>query len=208
MDPYKVLGVSPNASDDEVKQAYRALARKYHPDKYVNNPLADLAAEKMKEINEAYDTIVKQRENGGSSYQSSSQSYSYGGGSQNTYQNASAYGSGDTNGMYMRARQFIAMGNVQQAEVILNSISDRNAEWYYLRGSIDYRRGWYDQAQRNFQRACEMNPHNMEYRQALNNMMNRGAAYRGAGTSYMGNGCTAADCCTAYCLMDLCCNCF
>lgn len=60
-DPYKVLGVSPNATDDEVKDAYRRLARKYHPDNYVNNPLSDLATEKMKEINEAYDEIQRQR---------------------------------------------------------------------------------------------------------------------------------------------------
>ena len=63
-DPYSVLGVSQNASDDEVKKAYRELARKYHPDNYQNNPLADLAEEKMKEINEAYDTITKQRSGG------------------------------------------------------------------------------------------------------------------------------------------------
>ena len=63
-DPYSVLGVSPGASDDEIKHAYRALAKKYHPDAYVNNPLADLAQEKMKEINEAYDTIVRSRANG------------------------------------------------------------------------------------------------------------------------------------------------
>ena len=64
-DPYSVLGVSPNASDEEVKKAYRELARKYHPDNYQNNPLADLAEEKMKEINEAYETITKQRSGGG-----------------------------------------------------------------------------------------------------------------------------------------------
>ena len=69
-DPYKVLGVSPNASDEEIKRAYRELARKYHPDNYQNNPLADLAEEKMKEINEAYDAIEKRRQgaqNGGGS---------------------------------------------------------------------------------------------------------------------------------------------
>lgn len=68
-DPYSVLGVSPNASDEEIKKAYRELARKYHPDNYQNNPLADLAEEKMKEINEAYETITKQRSGGGGSYQ-------------------------------------------------------------------------------------------------------------------------------------------
>ena len=65
-DPYSVLGVSPSASDADIKKAYRDLARKYHPDNYANNPLADLAAEKMKEINEAYETIQRQRESGSS----------------------------------------------------------------------------------------------------------------------------------------------
>ena len=60
-DPYKVLGVSPNATDDEIKTAYRELAKKYHPDNYAESPLADLASEKMKEINEAYDTIMNDR---------------------------------------------------------------------------------------------------------------------------------------------------
>ncbi len=64
-DPYEVLGVSPNASDEEIKRAYRELARKYHPDNYQNNPLADLAEEKMKEVNEAYDAITKSRSGGG-----------------------------------------------------------------------------------------------------------------------------------------------
>ena len=71
-DPYSILGVSPGASDEEVKKAYRELARKYHPDNYQDNPLADLAEEKMKEINEAYEQITRQRE-GGYAYQSQSQ---------------------------------------------------------------------------------------------------------------------------------------
>ena len=73
-DPYRVLGVSPSASDDEIKKAYRDLARKYHPDNYHDNPLADLAQEKMKEINEAYDLITKQRASGHSSSTGSGQS--------------------------------------------------------------------------------------------------------------------------------------
>ena len=73
-DPYSILGVDPNASDDEIKRAYRELARKYHPDNYQNNPLADLAEEKMKEVNEAYEAINKMRPGGG------------GGGYQSAYQ--------------------------------------------------------------------------------------------------------------------------
>ena len=80
-DPYSVLGVKPDASDQEIKKAYRELARKYHPDNYVDNPLADLAEEKMKEVNEAYEAIQKQRSGGGSGYSQSSSSssgYQYG----------------------------------------------------------------------------------------------------------------------------------
>ena len=89
--PYDVLGVSPNASDDEIKRAYRDLTRKYHPDANVNNPLADLAEEKFKEVQEAYDTIMRERASGGTGGQSSgSGSYSYGGSSGGTYDNMQA----------------------------------------------------------------------------------------------------------------------
>ena len=126
-DPYRVLGVSPNASDEEIKAAYRELARKYHPDSYVGNPLSDLAAEKMKEINEAYDLIMKQRA-GGSSGSSSGGGYGgYNSQSQNTYGGS---------GIFARIRQYIATGNIIQAEQMLNSVPDRNAEWYFLMGAV------------------------------------------------------------------------
>ena len=67
-DPYQVLGISPNATDDEVKRAYKELSRKYHPDSYVNNPLADLAEDKFKEVQAAYTQIMDARANGGSGY--------------------------------------------------------------------------------------------------------------------------------------------
>ena len=99
MDPYKVLGISSDATDAEVKKAYRALAKKYHPDNYVNNPLADLAAEKMKQINEAYDEIQKQRAAGSSS-----------GSSAGGAGGASYGGSGAQSGEYIRVRELINSG--------------------------------------------------------------------------------------------------
>jgi len=115
-DPYSVLGVSQSASDEEVKKAYRELARKYHPDNYQNNPLADLAEEKMKEINQAYDTITKQRSGG---YQSSYQGGSYGGQQQ--------YNSGGS-ASYAQIRSMINMGDLVGAERLLMEIGQKNAE--------------------------------------------------------------------------------
>ena len=141
-DPYEVLGVSPNASDDEVKRAYRELARKYHPDNYQNNPLADLAEEKMKEVNEAYDAITKARSGGGSTgggYQGGySQSYGY--------QGQYSGGGSSSSASFAQVRQYINMGNLDGAEQLLRGISSKNGEWYFLMGSIAYRRGWLDEA--------------------------------------------------------------
>ena len=96
-----MLGVSPSASDDEIKKAYRDLTRKYHPDANVDNPLADLAEEKFKEVQEAYDTIMKERASGNSG------GYSYGGGSNSSYGGSSSYGYGNTGSGY---------GNYQSAQ--------------------------------------------------------------------------------------------
>lgn len=189
-DPYKVLGVSRSATDEEVKDAYRALAKKYHPDQYSDSPLKDLADEKMKEINEAYDTITKQRSGGYSGSPSGSYSGGYGGYRQ-------SYASG--NPAYARVRNLINAGDLNQAEQVLYEVGQKDGEWYFLSGSIAYRKGWMDEAMQNYTRAVQLEPNNMEYRQALN-LMQRGSAggYRPAG--YSSAGC---DPCTAY----LCCSC-
>ncbi len=194
-DPYSVLGVNQNASDDEIKRAYRDLARKYHPDNYQNNPLADLAEEKMKEINEAYDAITKMRSSGsGGGYSSASSGSGY---QQQYTQSGSA--------VYAQVRNAINMGNLAQAEQLLRSAPSRDGEWYFLTGSIAYRKGWLDEAQQNYQMAVQMDPTNMEYRQALNMMQAGGPVYRTYGR---GTGTDATDCCTTMlCLSCLCDGC-
>ncbi len=201
-DPYSVLGVDQSASDDEVKKAYRELARKYHPDNYQNNPLADLAEEKMKEINQAYDAITKARAggSGANGFSGGQSSYQY------AYQEAqSARRDPGGAGGYAQARQRISAGDLDGAERLLLG-SRKNGEWYFLMGSIAYRRGWLDEARQNYQIACQMEPGNVEYRQALTMMQQGGYAYRG--TDMTGAGCDAMDCCTTMmCLNCMCGGC-
>ncbi|MBO5917540.1 MAG: J domain-containing protein [Oscillospiraceae bacterium] len=185
-DPYSVLGVSPNASDDEVKKAYRELARKYHPDNYQNNPLADLAEEKMKAINEAYEAIQKQRE---------------GGGGYSTYtQPGGQYRQTTGTGAYAQVRMLINAGSLDQAQALLDAQSDRGGEWYFLCGAVAYRRGWLDEALRNYQIACQMDPGNMEYRQALMMMQTGGHTYR----PHQYGGGSGPDLCTILMCIDCC----
>ena len=192
-DPYQVLGVSPNASDEEIKRAYRELARKYHPDNYQNNPLADLAEEKMKEVKEAYDAITNLR-SGGGGYTSSS-----------SYQSGSAYQqrSQSYDSTFAQVRNLINGGSLDQAEQLLRNSNNRSAEWYFLAGSVAYRRGWLDEAMQNYQIAVRMEPGNMEYQQAYNMMQRGGNAYRPAG---YGGGMDAMDCCSALLCMNCLCG--
>ena len=194
-DPYQVLNISPNASDDEVKKAYRDLARKYHPDNYQNNPLADLAEEKMKEINEAYDTITKQRAGGGASRSYNAGSY----GSYNQNSGQGSYGGGqDPN--FTRIRALINSGNLAAAEQALYQIGQKTAEWYFLAGSIAYRKGWMDEAMQNYTRAVQMDPNNMEYRQAYNVLQQRGRGNHPYGN--YGTTTVCDDPCSAYLCMS------
>ena len=140
-DPYQVLGIPSTATDEEVKKAYRNLARKYHPDHYAGNPLADLAEEKMKEINEAYETIRNQRkaaQSGGQSGYGSGYNPGYGAGYNTGYNTgySGAYGAA-----WQRIRLAISQGNLNLAEELLNARSDHNAEWNFLKGAVCYRRG-------------------------------------------------------------------
>lgn len=206
-DPYQVLGVPSTATDEEVKKAYRDLARKYHPDNYHDNPLADLAQERMKEINEAYEAVQSQRKAqrsggysaGGQRY--GGQGYGYQSGYKNGYQ-------GGYTSRYQRVRMAISSGDLNLAEELLNAQSDHDAEWNFLKGAICYRRGWLDEARRYYQTAVTMAPDNPEYQRALDILEGRGTAYRPEGYGDVTTGACGDSSCLRLCGATLCCNAF
>lgn len=189
--PYEVLGIDEGASEEEIKSAYKELAKKYHPDKYVNNPLSDLAEEKMKEINEAYNYLMKNKGH-------NSQKYSWSQGSYNRY---------GGNSIYAEVRDLINQGNIMKAERILGSKQTRDAEWFFLNGIISLRKGWYDQGYQQIKRAVTMEPSNPEYRSTLNNLHRQNAAYRTSGRNMNSNSSDACDFCTCLLCSDCCCEC-
>jgi len=189
-DPYQVLGVDRNATDDEIKTAYRNLARKYHPDSYGDNPLADLAEEKMQEINQAYDSIMATRKSGkkgGTGY--------------------GATNSGPTN--FPEVRTLINQNRLEEAQELLDGtpVQNRNAEWYFLNGTVLYRRGWFDMAYTSFATATRMDPSNPEYRNAFNNAQRyAGRQSHNPYRTYNTNNCSACEMCQALACADCCCE--
>lgn len=191
-DPYEVLGVSRNASEEEIKKAYKELVKKYHPDQYQESPLSDVAEEKMAEINEAYDTIINERRNNGS-----------------YYNNGSNYSGVN----YYDIRRLIQTGDVTRADNMLSSVpaNERNAEWYFLKGSVCYTRGWLNEAYQNFTTAVNMAPQNIEYRSALNQMEQQRNGYMAGNPMGMNANRSDADrmcnCCSNLICADCCCEC-
>lgn len=174
-DPYRVLGVSPQATDDEIKKAYRALAKKYHPD--VNNGSAQAEA-RMKEVNEAYSTIMKLRREGASA------GYGGAGGSAGGYGGgAGSYGSYSANPRMQAARNYIHAGRFQEAMRVLDDIIERNAEWYYLCGEASLGLGNRIAALNYARQAVSMDPNSFEYRLLLNRLEGGAQYYQRNGAS-------------------------
>ncbi len=186
-DPYKVLEISPDATDEEVKKAYKKLAKKYHPDNFVDNPLFELAEEKMKEINDAYNTIMRQRSEQG--------------------KRSSGRAS------FSQIRMLINQGRIGEAETYLRSVpeSEHNAEWNFLTGLCYATRGYYYEARKYIENAIYMDPDNNEYRNTLNRMSNisneRKATYSSSETHTGATGCNPCSVCQALLCADCCCEC-
>ncbi len=196
--PYDVLGIPSSATIQQVKEAYKNLARKYQADEYASGPLAEQAARKMDEINEAYDNIIISMNGGENTYHQSHEEKT----SNNQYFSD-----------YQDIRIKIQQGRIDDAEIRLDGISptQRNAEWYFLKGSVNNRRGWFEEARKNFTIACQMDPANSEYRAALNslNASSSTGGYRARQRASKFDRSTNSVCniCSGLICADCCCEC-
>ena len=193
-DPYSVLGVSSDATDEQIKNAYREKARKYQENDYSNGPLGNIADKKMQELDDAYDAIFAERRSSGYSSSSSAGSYT---------------GSSYTPPTYAEIREKIRRNEIDSAQNLLDNIPEvsRIAEWYYLQGMIQQKKGWMNAAYENYERAYQMDSNNPEYArayQALNNQ--RSGGYRTtAGRN--DSDCGFCNICQGLICADCCCEC-
>ncbi|MBP5289701.1 MAG: J domain-containing protein [Clostridia bacterium] len=182
-DPYQVLGVTPDATDEEIKKAYREMAKKYHPDNYANTEFSDIANEKMKSINEAYDAILRERAGGGPS---------------------GASGEGEKDPRFARIRELIRSGRYTEAEVLLDQDRMESAEWYYLKGLCAMYSRRYNDASSFFSRASSMEPGNAEYASMYQRFHRTGSAFSPGGNP---GECSCCDMCSALLCADCMCEC-
>jgi molecular chaperone DnaJ len=199
LDPYSVLGVSRDTSMDEIKKAYRTLSRKYHPDANINNPNKEQAEEMFKQVQQAYDQIVKERERG------TSQDSWYGGfgGTGSAYQTQD-----DQRSMEMRAAaNYINASHYQEAMNVLNGMTEKNGEWYYYHAIANAGMGNTANAMEDARKAIELEPSNMQYQRLYQQLQSGGQWYQttGSGYGYQRPADSMGNCCCQCLFMNMCC---
>lgn len=222
MDPYKVLGVDRSATDDEIKKAYRTLSRKYHPDANINNPNKEQIEQKFKDVQQAYETIMRIRKGGGNeqSYGGAYGGNTYGnpfGGYGNPYGNpfggygyGGAYGNGGTqsygNSYLKAAATYINNGKYQEALNVLNGMEDRDDKWYYLSAMANMGIGNNVTALEHARIAQSMNPQSYEYAALVSRLENGYGSYQNMGMPYGRNVICGSSACSSLCLAYFLCN--
>lgn len=204
-DPYKILGVDRAASDEEVKKAYRTLSRRYHPDANINNPNKEQAEEKFKEIQQAYNQIMKEREQG---FQGQSQYGGFGGFGDfgGGYSQNSRTQDDDDMRYFQAAANYIRSRHYHEALNVLSNISERTGKWYYYSAVANAGLGNQVIAIEHVKTAISMEPNNLEYRQFLNNLENGNNWYTGRQAEYGYDSFGTDGMCMKLCLMNFLCN--
>lgn len=223
-DPYNILGVPQNASDEEIKKAYRNLSRKYHPDANINNPNKDQAEARFKEVQQAYQQIMQEREyNNGSGSSDGYDSYddfdgfgpfgSFGNfrGFNARYQRAGSAATENEEDLHMKAASnFINSGHYREALNLLNGIHERNARWYYYSSLANSGIGNNVMALQHAREALRLEPGNYQYQMLVNRFESGGSWYRQQQgpyqTTFYGGGDWCAKLCIANIVCNLCCG--
>lgn len=217
-DPYEVLGISRSATEEEIKKAYKALSRKYHPDANINNPHREEAEEKFKEIQQAYQQIMKERTEG-YSYQSGGSSGGYGG----TYRDFGSFGGfgngyGNTgtgyeeDGHLRAAGNYVRNGYYKEARNVLDGMNEsvRGARWYYYSALAHAGLGNQVAALEHARRAQALEPGNRDYSNLVYQFENGGTWYRQRqytyGQPYTGGSSFCLKLFIANLLCNLCCG--
>lgn len=205
-DPYKVLGVSRDATEDEIKKAYRQLSRKYHPDANVNNPNQERAEELFKQVQEAYNQIMKEREGGAYGYGGYGRGQETGYG----YRQAGGYGQNTSqeDARLQAAYNYASAGYYREALNVLSGIQNHNARWYYCSALANAGTGNNVTALEHARMALSQDPGNMEYQMLLNRLENPSGWYAQRGAAYGRPFEQGQDYCWRLILLNMLCNCF